>query len=109
MEIIATHPFIKSAKAIAKKYRSFNDDYQKFIAELSENPKLGVDLGGGFRKVRMAISSKGKGKSGGCRVITFDMIERNDCLYLIYAYDKSDYDSVEMKIIKEIVAEMGLQ
>lgn len=108
MEVIATKSFIRSAKSIARKYRSFNADYQKFVAELSENPAMGVDLGGGFRKVRMAISSKGKGKSGGCRVITFDMLEKNGCLYLIYAYDKSDYDNVEMAVIKEIVAEMGL-
>lgn len=108
MEVIATKSFIRSAKSIARKYRSFNADYQKFVAELSENTAMGVDLGGGFRKVRMAISSKGKGKSGGCRVITFDMLEKNGCLYLIYAYDKSDYDNVEMAVIKEIVAEMGL-
>ncbi len=108
MEIIATKTFIRSAKAIAKKYHSFNADYQTLIKELNDNPALGVDLGGGYRKVRMAISSKGKGKSGGCRVITFDMLEKNDCLYLIYAYDKSEYDNVEMAVIKELVAEMGL-
>ncbi|MDE6127193.1 MAG: addiction module toxin RelE [Muribaculaceae bacterium] len=108
MEVIATREFIKSAKAIARKYRSFNADYQKFVDELSDNPRMGVDLGEGFRKVRMSISSKGKGKSGGCRVITFDMVERNQRLYLIYAYDRSDYDSVNMAVIKRIVAEMDL-
>lgn len=108
MEVIATRTFIRSAKAIAKKYRSFNDDYQTLVDELSKNPAMGVDLGGGYRKVRMAISSKGKGKSGGCRVITLDMVERNGCLYLIYAYDKSDYSNVEMAVIKALVAEMEL-
>lgn len=108
MEVIATHSFIRSAKRIAKKYRSFNTDYQNFIKELSDNPTLGVDLGGGFRKVRMSISSKGKGKSGGCRVIIFDMLAKNDCIYLIYAYDKSDYDNVDMPVIKEIVADMDM-
>lgn len=108
MEIIATKTFIRSAKSIAKKYRSFNADYQTLLDGLSKNPNMGIDLGGGYRKVRMAISSKGKGKSGGCRVITFNMVERNGCLYLIYAYDKSDYDNVEIDVIKELVAEMGL-
>ncbi len=86
MEVIATRTFIRSAKSIARKYRSFNADYQKLVADLSDNPQMGIDLGNGFRKVRMAISSKGKGKSGGGRVITFDMVEQNNCLYLIYAY-----------------------
>jgi len=108
MEVIATKTFIRSAKAISKKYRSFNSDYQHLVADLSENPKMGVDLGGGFRKVRMAIASKGKGKSGGCRVITLDLLEKNDCLYLIYAYDKSECDNVEMAVIKDIVADMDL-
>lgn len=108
MEVVATQAFIKSAKPIAKKYRSFNDDYQNLVSELTKNPRLGVDLGDGYRKVRMAITSKGKGKSGGCRVITLDMVERNGCLYLLYAYDKSDYDNVVLSVIKEIVADMGL-
>lgn len=69
---------------------------------------MGVDLGGGFRKVRMAISSKGKGKSGGCRVITFELLESNGKLYLIYAYDKSEHDSVEMSVIRKITAEMNI-
>lgn len=108
MKVIATKTFIRSAKPLAKKYRSFNSDYKNFVNELTANPKLGVDLGGGFRKVRMAITSKGKGKSAGCRVITFDMIEQNECLYLIYAYDKSDYDNVHMDVIKKLVSEMDL-
>ncbi len=108
MEVIATRTFIRSAKSIARKYRSFNADYQKLVADLSDNPQMGIDLGNGFRKVRMAISSKGKGKSGGCRVITLDMVERNDCLYLIYAYDKSDYDNVDIAVIKALAAEQGL-
>ena len=97
MEIIATAAFIKSAKRIAKKYRSFNDDYQRLIAELGE----------GFRKVRMAISSKGKGKSGGCRVITLDMLEKNGCLYLLYAYDKSEHDNIILSVIKDIAKDLN--
>jgi len=108
MEVVATQAFIRSAKPIAKKYRSFNDDYRKLVDELTKNPLMGVDLGDGYRKVRMSISSKGKGKSGGCRVITLDMVERNGCLYLLYVYDKSDYDNVVLSVIKDIVSDMEL-
>lgn len=108
MNVIATDVFIRSAKAIAKKYRSFNADYQALVAQLEENPKMGIDLGGGYRKVRMTIASKGKGKSAGARVITFDMVERNECLYLIYVYDKSECDNVEMAVIRKLVDEMNL-
>ncbi|MDE6581762.1 MAG: addiction module toxin RelE [Duncaniella sp.] len=108
MEIIATTAFVKSAKALAKKYRSFNSDYQNLLDELEKNPRSGVDLGDGYRKVRMAVAAKGKGKSGGCRVITLDLLEKNDCLYLLYIYDKSEYDNVVLATIKAIAAEMGL-
>lgn len=108
MEVIATESFIKSAKPLAKKYRSFNSDYRSLVEELEQNPQMGVDLGDGYRKVRMAIAAKGKCKSGGERVITLDMIERNGCLYLLYAYDKSEYDNVILSVIKRIASEMGL-
>ena len=108
MEIIATIPFLKSAKPLAKKYKSFNEDYKELIKELTANPKMGIDLGEGYRKVRMAISSKGKGKSGGSRVITLDMVERNGNLYLLYIYDKSETDNVVLSVIKSLVSEMNL-
>ncbi len=100
--------FVRSAKQIAKRYRSFNDDYQALLRELRENPHSGADLGGGFFKVRMAIKSKGKGKSGGARVITLDAIERNGNLYLLYAYDKSDYDSVKVDVLRGYARELGI-
>ena len=108
MEIKATEIFRKCVKPLAKRYRSFKKDYNDLLDELEKDPHLGIDLGDGYRKVRMAIASKGKGKSGGARIITFDMVERNGCLYLIYAYDKSDADNVKLNILKKIVAEMNL-
>ena len=109
MEIKATGVFLRCVKPLAKRYRSFKQDYSAFLDQLEKNPQMGTDLGNGYRKVRMTISSKGKGKSGGARVITLNMVERNGCLYLIYAYDKSDADSVNLDVIKETVAEMGLE
>lgn len=78
------------------------------IRELEENPHAGIDLGDGYRKVRMSIASKSRGKSGGCRVITLNMVERNGCFYLLYLYDKADYDNIILSVIKEIAADMGL-
>ncbi len=108
MEIKATSVFQKCAKPLAKRYRSFKEDYDNLLDELGKNPKIGTDLGGGYRKVRMAIASKGKGKSGGARVITLDLLERNGCIYLIYIYDKSDADSVNIDIIKKFISEIDL-
>ncbi len=108
MEIIATDEFKRCAKPLAKRYKSFNQDYQNLLDELEKNPKLGTDLGMGYRKVRMAIKSKGKGKSGGGRVITLDTLEYDGCLYLLFVYDKSDADRVDIDVIRELVNKMGL-
>ena len=62
--------FDKEAKRLGKKYPSLKKDLIALGNGLLENPLLGVDLGNGFRKIRLAIASKGKGKSHGARVIT---------------------------------------
>ena len=56
-------------RQIKRKYASLQSDFDELLAELSENPFAGVDLGDGVRKVRMAIKAKGKGRFGGARVI----------------------------------------
>ena len=90
--------FDREARRLSKHYASFKKDLTELIEELAENPMMGVDLGRGFRKVRMKIRSKGKGKSGGARVITntADVIlkERKGKLTLMYIYDKSERSSV---------------
>ena len=69
-DIKTTEYFESNFKSLSKKYRSLFDDIEEFKKELLKNPKLGADLGNNTRKVRMAITSKNKGKRGGARVIT---------------------------------------
>jgi hypothetical protein len=58
----------------------------------------------------MKIASKGKGKSGGARVITYTVVvdENQGTVFLIDIYDKSDYSTIDVEIIKEIIDELGL-
>lgn len=63
------------------------------VAELIANPKLGVPLGYDCYKIRMAITSKGRGKSGGARVITHVKITATS-IFLLSIYDKSESDSI---------------
>ena len=66
--------FDKKVKKLAKKYKSLKSDLRELVKELMQNPTAGADLGNGVRKVRMAISNKGKGKSHGARVFTYTTI-----------------------------------
>ena len=69
-EIYSHRDFDKSIKRLAKRHRSMADDYAAFLASLQKNPYQGAELCPGIRKIRMAITSKGRGKSGSARVIT---------------------------------------
>lgn len=102
--------FDKAAKKFAKKHPSFKKDFQGLLKDLNENPYLGVDLGRNLRKVRLAISSKGKGKSGGARVITLVVEVSEDMteIGLQYIYDKSERESVTDKELTEILKRNGL-
>lgn len=107
VSIVARKRFKKEAKRLGKKYPSFENDYYKLLDELEANPHLGTDLGGGVRKVRLAIASKNKGKSGGARVITYyyTLDEATDELALLTIYDKSEVSSISPEIIGQLLAE----
>jgi hypothetical protein len=53
-------------------------------------------------KIRRAISSKNKGKSGGARVITYFITEDNE-LYLLSIFDKSEQDNISNKTLKQLI------
>jgi len=109
-KIIATEDFDKQVKSLAKKYHSFPDDLKIFKKELLENPTMGDDLGDNVRKVRMAIASKNKGKRGGARVITCNVLVDviNTKIYLLAIYDKGEQESISKKEIKHLRAINGL-
>lgn len=92
-EIIATEPFEKKIKRLSKKYASLKGDLLKVIEDLENNPTLGTPIGKDCYKIRIAISSKGKGKSGGARMITFVRIV-NHRIYLLDIYDKSEQPTI---------------
>ena len=105
-EISTIENFDRQAKRLAKHYASFRDDYKTLLEDLRKEPMAGTDLGGGIRKVRMTIASKGKGKSGGARVITYTAdIIIHSCegkLLLLSIYDKSEQSTISDKEIKRL-------
>lgn len=59
----------------------------------------------------MAVTSKGKGKSGGARIITYTLFvtEVSGRVYLVEVYDKSDFSAVDVNVLEKIVKELELQ
>lgn len=103
--ISVTDTFKRELKRLCKRYPSLVDDFESFLNEIETNPYVGVDLGNGVRKIRMAIKSKGKGKSGGARIITFNVIlsENTTSINLVYIYDKSERSSIQKDEIIELL------
>lgn len=108
--IETTPNFERELKDLAKRYKSMKQNYWDFKESLKENPFQGSDLGGGLRKIRMAIDSKGKGKAGGARVITYTTLvdENTGDVWLVEIYDKSEYSTVKTDVIKKMLKELGL-
>lgn len=109
-EIIPTSVFARGLKSLAKKHRSIKKDVEEFAKSLSENPFQGDELCPGVRKIRMAIASKGRGKSGGARVITYTVViaENQGRVYLVDIYDKVDFSTVDVSIIKHYISNLNL-
>lgn len=107
--IVPAESFKREVKRFLKHYTSFKVDLKALNDELNANPELGVPLGKGLRKVRMNIRSKGKGKRGGARVITFTVIlsvEETE-INLLYIYDKSERSSMTEKELNDLLKENG--
>jgi mRNA-degrading endonuclease RelE of RelBE toxin-antitoxin system len=94
--------FEKSLMRLNKKYPSLKADYLVFLSELENNPMMGDEIFPNCRKARIAIKSKGKGKSGGGRVIFyFEIVD--DTIILLYIYDKTEMENVQIAFIKQIL------
>jgi mRNA-degrading endonuclease RelE of RelBE toxin-antitoxin system len=94
--------FNKQLKKLAKKFPSLKNEFKQFLESLEQNPKQGNSIGNDCFKIRLAIASKGKGKSGGARIITHLQII-NNTVYLLSIYDKSEQSSISDKEIKELI------
>jgi len=100
-----TEEFLRQAKRLAKRYHSLADDINDLQFELMENPEAGVSLGGGKRKIRLGVKSKGGGKRGGLRIITLNVVieTNNTCVNLLTIYDKKEIPNVSDKYIDQII------
>jgi mRNA-degrading endonuclease RelE of RelBE toxin-antitoxin system len=108
---IETSPrFDKELKNLASHYHSVKQDYKDFLESLQKNPLQGNNLGKGIRKVRMTITDKGKGKSGGARVLTYTALlaENDGKLLLLTIYDKSNRSTMTVKEIRTLIKQCGL-
>ena len=96
-------PFDKQLKRLVKKYPSLKSEFASFIENLESNPFQGVGIIRNCYKIRIAIKSKGKGRSGGARIITHVVVSDKE-IFLIAIYDKSEKASLTDNELKELLS-----
>lgn len=104
-KIFAIPPFDRQLKRLSKKYPSLKIEYSQLLKDLERNPMQGVSIGNDCYKIRIAIASKNKGKSGGARVITYVQI-KDTSVFLLSIFDKSENDNIpnsELKYLLKLI------
>lgn len=97
-----TKTFNKAVKKLKKKFRNIEKEYLAFVNNIKADKDLGVYLRDGIYKTRIANSDKNSGKSGGYRLISYLKIIDNE-LYLMYIYDKSDFENISETDIDRLI------
>jgi len=103
--IIATPKFKQALKRLVKKFPSLKKEFAVLIESLSKEPVQGTSLGNHCYKIRLSIASKGKGKSGGARVIAHIVIEKK-VIYLLSMYDKSEKADLSDKELEMLLGQL---
>jgi mRNA-degrading endonuclease RelE of RelBE toxin-antitoxin system len=94
--------FERQVKRLLKKYPSLKNELLGLVHELKRNPEQGTAIGRNCFKIRLSIASKGKGRSGGGRVIT-NFVVSNHTVYLLSIYDKSEKENITDKELLELL------
>ncbi|WP_439474744.1 type II toxin-antitoxin system RelE/ParE family toxin [Algoriphagus formosus] len=106
-EVILTPNFKKYFKRLFKKYPSLKEDLLELVKELEIDYRIGIPLGSNLFKIRVSIKSKNKGKSGGARIIYF-FVDKDQEVYLIHIFDKSEFDNLQKEKLLELLKKSGL-
>ncbi len=106
--IIPTHRFEKELKRLAKKFSSLKNEFADLIEEISENAEAGTTLGNNCYKIRLNIASKGNGKRGGARVVTY-LYRATETVYLLTIYDKGEKAGLKPNELKDMIESLNLE
>lgn len=106
-KILLTRTFEKEIKRLVKKFPSLKQEFSQLIFAITQNPETGVFIGNNCYKIRLAIASKGKGKSGGARVITYLYIKK-ETVYLLSIYDKSEKENLKTNELIDMIESLDL-
>lgn len=97
--------FEKELKWLSKKYPSLKGEFKALVLSLKTDPVQGVPLGNRCYKIRLSVSSKGKGKSGGARVITCIKIQETK-VFLLTIFDKLEQENISDSDLRALLKDV---
>ena len=103
--VIPIEKFKTEAKRLIKKYPSLKTELASLSNMLADTPNIGTPLGNNTYKIRVSIKSKGKGKSGGARVLAY-LVTENREVYLLTIYDKNELDTIDTQTLEKIIKQL---
>jgi mRNA-degrading endonuclease RelE of RelBE toxin-antitoxin system len=106
-KVKVTQRFENESKRLVKKYKSFQNELKELGNILKEDPKQGIPIGHDSYKIKLAIKSKLKGKSGGARIIIHVHFVENE-VFMLTIYDKSEKDDILENELLKLIKEAGL-
>lgn len=101
-KVYPTQNFIDEAVEIRKKYPNIKEDFVELRKQLQKDPQIGDPLGKGLHKIRMAITEKGDGKSGGARIIVLVKVEEKE-VFVLSVFLKSQWDTAIISALEKRV------
>lgn len=102
LKIISLDSFAKDVKKLFKKNKKLPLDLKTLNNILSKNPKSGIELSSSLYKIRLENSSSKVGKSGGFRIIYY-YIDKNENLYLLKIYSKTQTPNINEEVLIKIL------
>ncbi len=106
-DIVLGETFKKEFRKLLKKHRSLLEELDSLAKDIAINPIQGTPLGRNCYKIRLAIKSKGQGKSGGARIISC-VIVVEEKVVLVSIYDKAEQSTISDKKLKQILKDEHL-
>ena len=106
IKVFTIPEFERSLKKLSKKYPSLKNEYAEFVDKTENKGAQGRALGNGFYKARLSVKSKGKGKSGGLRIISHEIIIQQideKHIRLAAIYDKGEISNIDRKYLDSLI------
>lgn len=104
--VVTSANFSRKAKPLLKKYPSMKAELVAFGKKLAEDPTQGISLGRSCYKIRIGIQSKGAGKRGGARAITY-VVTEDEKVILLTIYDKKDKADLEPGELDDLLNDLS--